>query len=92
MADGGGNTDLQSCPNPDQGGININRQLRQAEVFMWPDYYNANPWVRIFGRANGSEIEIDRVISKALIDSGAMISMMSKEFCDEHEYEIQPLD
>ena len=30
--------------------------------------------------------------SKALIDSGAMISMMSKEYCDEHEYEIQPLD
>ena len=44
------------------------------------------------GRANESEIEIDGVISKALIDSGAMISMMSKEYCDKHEYEIQPLD
>ena len=64
----------------------------QAEVIMGPDYYNPNPWVRILGRANESEIEIDWVISKALIDSGAMISMMSKEYCDEHEYEIQPLD
>ena len=44
------------------------------------------------GRANEPEIEIDGVISKALIDSGAMISMMSKEYCDEHEYAIQPLD
>ena len=44
------------------------------------------------GRANESEIEIDGKISKTLIDSGAMISMMSKEYCDEHEYEIQPLD
>ena len=44
------------------------------------------------GRANESEIEIDGEISKALIGSDAMISMMNKEYCDEHEYEIQPLD
>ena len=31
-------------------------------------------------------------ISKALIDSGAMISMMRKGYCDEHGYELQPLD
>ena len=61
-------------------------------MFTWPDYHNPNPWVRILGRANESEIEIDRVISKALIDSGTMIPMMSKAYCDEHEYEIQPLD
>ena len=54
-------------------------------MFTGPDYYNPNPWVRILGRANESEIEIDRVINKALIDHGAMISMMSKEDCDEHE-------
>ena len=32
------------------------------------------------------------IISKALIDSGAMISMMSRGYCEEHGYEIQPLD
>ena len=37
-------------------------------------------------------MEINGIISKALIDSGAMISMMSKGYCDEHGYEIQPLD
>ena len=42
------------------------------------------------GRAN--ETEIDGKLSKALIDSGAMISMISKGYCDEHRYEIQPLD
>ena len=31
-ANGGGNTDLQSSPSNDKGGININRQLRQARV------------------------------------------------------------
>ena len=44
------------------------------------------------GRANDTEIEIDRSISKALIDSGSMIFMLSKGYCDEHGYEIQPLD
>ena len=92
MANGGGNADVQSFPNHNKGGININGQLRQAGMFMGPDYYNPNPWVRILGRASESEIKIDGVKSKALIDSIAMISMMSKEYCDEHEYEIQPLD
>ena len=44
------------------------------------------------GRANETEIEIDGKVSKALIDSGAMISMMSKGYRDENGYEIQPLD
>ena len=54
------------------------------------DYYNPNPWARILGRANETDVEIDGVISKALIDSGAMILMMSKDYCYEHGYEIQP--
>ena len=58
MADGGGNTDLQSSPNHYKGGININRQLRQAGMFTGPDYYNPNPWVGILGRANESKIEL----------------------------------
>ena len=59
---------------------------------MGPEYYNPNPFVRILVSANETEIEIDGKISKALIDSGAMILMMSKGYCDEHGYDIQPLD
>ena len=51
-----------------------------------PEYYNSNPWVRILGRANESDIEIDGKISKALIDSSAMILMISKGYCDEHKF------
>ena len=61
-------------------------------MFTGPDYYNPNLWVRILGRANKSKIEIDGVISKALIDGYAMISMMNNEYWDKHDYEIQPLD
>ena len=83
---------LQSSPCDDQGGININRELRQVDLSDGPEYYNPNPWARILGRANETEIKIDGKISKALIDGGAMISMMSKGYCDQHRYEIQPLD
>ena len=83
---------LQSSPSDDQGGININRQLRQAGVSNGLEYYNPNPWVRILSRGNETEIEIDGKISKALIDSCAMILKMSKGYCDENGYEIQPLD
>ena len=44
------------------------------------------------GRANETDVEIDGIISKALIDSCAMISMMSKDYCYEHGYKIQPLE
>ena len=40
---------------------------------MGPECYNPNPWVRILGRANETEVEIDGKVSKALIRSGAMI-------------------
>ena len=47
---------------------------------------------QILGRANETKIEIDGKVSKALIDSGVMILMISKGYCEEHRYEIQPLD
>ena len=59
---------------------------------MGLDYHNPNPWVRLLVRANESEIETDGKIGTALIDSGAMISMMSREYCDKRGYESQPLD
>ena len=44
------------------------------------------------GRANETDVEFGGIISKALIDSGAMILMMSKDYCYECGYEIQPLE
>ena len=88
---GGGSTNLQSSPSPSQKGVSISKQLRKAGVLMGLDYHNPNPWVRLLHRANESEIEIDRKLGTALIDSGVMIlMMMSQKYCDDHWYEIQP--
>ena len=80
---GGGNTTLQSSPSNDQGGVHINRELRATGAQTDSNYYNPNPWARLLGRANETDVEINVVISIALIDSGAMISMMSKDYCYE---------
>ena len=37
-------------------------------------------------------INIKGQLRQARVFMGPMISMMSKEYCDKHEYEIQPLD
>ena len=80
MAKRGRNTTLQSSPSNDQGGVHINRELRVVGAQTDSDYYNPNPWARILGRANKTDLDIAGVISKALLDSGAMISMMSKDY------------
>ena len=54
--------------------------MRVAGAQTDSDYYNPNPWARILGRTNETGVEIDGVISKGFIDSGAMISMMSKDY------------
>ena len=89
---GRGKAILQSSPSDNQGGIHIDEELGPVKVLNGLEYYNPNPWARILGRANETDVEIDGVISKALIDCGAMSSMMSRGYCDEHGYEIQPLD
>ena len=88
MPTGEGKPILQSSPSDNQGGFHIHQELIAAGAQTDPDYYNPNPWARILGRANETDVEIDGVISKALIDSGAMISMMSKDYCHERGYEI----
>ena len=91
---GGGKPILQSSPSDNQGEIHIHQELRAAGAQTDPDCYNPNPnpWARILGRANETDVEIDGVISKALIDSGAMISMMSKDYCHGRGYKIQLLE
>ena len=89
---GGGNITLQSSSSNNQGGVHINGELRSAGAQTDSNYYNPNPWARILGRANETDVEIDGVISKALIDSGAMISMMSTDYCYEYRYVIQLLE
>ena len=59
MANRGGKSILQSPPSDNQGGIHIHQELKVAWTQTDPDYYNPNPWARILGRANETDVEID---------------------------------
>ena len=43
------------------------------------NYYNPDPMVRLIGEVNESTIRVDNYLVKALIDSGAQVSMMTKK-------------
>ena len=45
------------------------QEINPTEVWDEPEYYNLNPWARILDRADESDVEIDGIISKALIDN-----------------------
>ena len=92
MASRGGNNNLQSSPSNNQGGVHINGELGSIGTENDSDYQNPNPWARMLGRANETDVEIDGIISKALIDSSAMIAMMSTDYCYKCGYKIQPLE
>ena len=59
MANRGGNKTLQSSPSYNQGGIHIHKEWRVAGAQTDSNYYNPNPWARILGRANETDVEID---------------------------------
>ena len=92
MADGGRKPRppilLQSWPGRSQH----QQTTKESWGVYGPDYHNSNPWVRLLGRVNESEIKIDGKIGTALIDSCAMISMRIKKYCEKHGYEMQPWD
>ena len=91
MVGGGGNVTLQSSPSDDPGGININRQLRQAGDQMSQNIITPIHGLEYWAEQMKQKLKLMEK-SKALIDSDAMILMMGKGYCDKHGYETQPLD
>ena len=53
---------------------------------------NPDPWVRIVGSRNTAAIYMNGVATTALFDTGAEIQLVSKQFCEENEWEIQPIE
>ena len=49
-------------------------------------------WTRIVGSRNTAAIYIDGIATTALYDSGAEIQLISKEFCEENNLKIHPIE
>ena len=52
---------------------------------------NPDPWTRIVGSRNTAAIYMDGIATTALFDTGAEIQLVSKQFCEENDLEIQPI-
>ena len=53
---------------------------------------NPDPWARIVGSRNTAAIYMNGVATTVLFDTGAEIQLVSKQFCEENKWEIQPIE
>ena len=53
---------------------------------------NPDPWARIVGSRNTAVIYMNGVATTALFDTGAENQLVSKQFCEDNEWEIQPIE
>ena len=65
--------------------IKIKKEKRQSK------YSNPDPWARLIGRANTAPIYLDGHLTLSLLDTGAQLSLIGREFCEKHNLPIQPL-
>ena len=57
-----------------------------------PEYYNPDPLARLIGLSNEVTIEIEGQKVKALLDTGANMSCITKQFTDELGLEIHSIN
>ena len=69
---------------------NLNLKIKKEK--KQSNYTNPDPWVRIVGSRNTAVIFIDGIATTTLYDSGAEIQLISKEFCEENNLKIHPIE
>ena len=66
--------------------LKVKKEKKQSNVT------NPDPWARIVGSRNTAAIYMDGIATTALFDTGAEIQLVSKQFCEDNEWEIQPIE
>ena len=69
---------------------NLNLKIKKEK--KQSNYTNLDPWPRIVGSRNTAAIYKDGIATTALYDSGAEIQLISKEFCEENNLKIHPIE
>ena len=69
---------------------NLNLKVKKEK--KQSNYTNPDPWARIVGSRNTAAIYLNGIATTALFDTGAEIQLLSKEFCEENDLEIQPIE
>ena len=66
--------------------LKVKKEKRQS------NYTNPDPWARIVGSRNTAAINMDGIATTALFDTEAEIQLVSKQFCEENDLEIHPIE
>ena len=69
---------------------NLNLKVKKEK--KQSNYTNPDPWARIVGSRNTAAIYMDGIATTALFDTGAEIQLVGKQFCEENNLEIQPIE
>ncbi len=68
------------------------RDVKIKEVNPEAGFYNPDAWARLVGKANTAPIYIDGKKCTALLDTGAQISFVSQQYCNQMGFEIHPIE
>ena len=55
-------------------------------------YSNPDPWARLIGRSNTAPVYMNGHLTMGLLDTGAQLSLISRDFCEQHNIPVQQLD
>ena len=69
-----------------------NLNLKTKKEKKQYSFTNPDPWARIVGSRNTADICINGKATTALYDSGPELQLISKEYCDTNNLEIQPIE
>ena len=68
------------------------RPVKKKKLSDRPQYYNPDPVARMFGRANEAKVEVNRISTTCLVDTGATVTIVNEGFCEQAGLRIHPLD
>ena len=63
----------------------------QIKFITGSQYHNPDTVVRLIGRPNEAHVFIDDIKVTTLIDTGAQVSTITQDLCEEHRFEIHPI-
>ena len=69
---------------------NLNLKIKKEK--KQSNYTNPDPWARIVGSRNTAAIYMDGKAITTLYDSGTELQLISKEFCEENNLQIHPIE
>ena len=72
------------------GIYNLNLKSKKEE--KQSNFSNPDSWARIVGSRNAAAIHIDGKATTALYDSGAELQLISKDFCEDNNFEIHSIE